>query len=259
MRPKGRAKSGFTDGPPFQSSRFDPMTEPIVFLPGYMCDSTLFTGQIAALEQRHVIVSAPLSGERCEEMASAILPHLPARFALAGASLGGVVALEIMRRAADRVSRLCLISTDALGETPGDAANREPMLVRAKAGRLSEAMEMAIRPQDLAPGTGRGPIRNYAVEMGTRLGAETFLHQTRALQRRRDHQSTLRKIKVPVQIIAGAHDQIVTPKRQGFMAELIADARFDAVQEAGHLPSLEAPVEVLRLMESWLERPLVLR
>lgn len=235
------------------------MTEPIVFLPGYMCDSTMFTGQIAALEHRHIIVTAPLLGERVEEMASAILPALPSRFALIGASLGGIVALEIMRRAPDRVTRLCLMSTDALGETPQVAADREPLVVRAKAGRLGEAVESALRVKDLAPGPDRAPIRQYFSEMAQRMGATAFVYQTRALQRRRDHQSTLRKIKVPVQIIAGAHDQLVGAKRQSFMSELIADARLDVLDHAGHLPAMEAPLEVLRLIEDWLKRPLVLR
>ena len=78
------------------------MTEPLVFLPGMMCDARLFGPQIAELSADHCVTIAPVTqGERIEEIASGLLDQLPARFALAGLSMGGIVAMELLRRAPD--------------------------------------------------------------------------------------------------------------------------------------------------------------
>ena len=229
------------------------MTLPIVFLPGYLCDQRMFLAQAYDLSCRHIVIQAPLIGERCEEMASRLLPNLPPRFALVGASLGGSVALEIMRKSPDRVRRLCLISTDVFPETPEVAAGREPLLVQARAGRFNDAIRAALPADALAPGTGRAIVTDTFVEMAEAHGMAGFQIQTRAQQRRRDHQSTLYRAQCPVQIIAGQHDTVVTPKRQSFMAELAPAARFACLANAGHMPTLEDPGGVSAALNDWLE------
>ncbi|EAQ02815.1 hydrolase, alpha/beta fold family protein [Pseudooceanicola batsensis HTCC2597] len=228
------------------------MTDPIVFLPGYLCDQRLFCAQTFDLSRDHMVIQAPLIGERCEEMASALIPHLPRRFALVGASLGGIVALEILRKAPDRVARVCLVSTDALPDAPNVAADREPLLVQARIGRMDEAVRAALPAGALAPGPGRMATQELFAEMAGPFGAGAFEVQTRAMQRRRDHQSSLYRAQCPIRIIAGAHDTLVTPKRQEFMAGLAPTARFDCLDTAGHLPSLEDPHAVTAILRDWL-------
>ena len=88
------------------------MNEPVVFLPGLMCDARLFGPQIAELSSDRAVMCAPISqGERVEEIASGLLASLPAKFALAGLSTGGIVAMEILRRAPERVTRIPLMDT----------------------------------------------------------------------------------------------------------------------------------------------------
>ncbi len=233
------------------------MIEPLVLLPGLMCDARLFQPQIARLSRDRAVTVAPIgSGDRIEEIASGLLDQLPHRFALAGLSMGGVVALELVRRAPDRVTRLCLMATDAQADTPQIAANREELIVGAQAGRLEEVMRSVIGSETLAPGPQRLPILDDMLQMATELGPDLFVRQMRALQRRPDQQGTLRRIKVPTLVLCGAHDTLTPVRKHSFMAELIPEAVLYVVEDAGHLPTLEAPEETTGALIDWLNIPL---
>lgn len=236
------------------------MIEPLVLLPGMMCDARLFGPQIAELSSEMPVMVAPVShGERIEEIASNLLGALPARFALAGLSMGGIVAMEILRRAPDRVSRLALMDTNPLAETPVVAANREPQIVKVRLGRLIEVMRDEMKPNYLAPGPQRADVMALVMDMAEVLGPEVFIRQSRALQRRRDQQVTLRKCRAPTLVLCGAHDALCPVKRHSFMAELIPGAELRVIEEAGHLPTLETPGEVTAALRDWMRMPLVLR
>lgn len=236
------------------------MIEPVVFLPGMMCDARLYEPQIRAFSATHPVMVAPIThGQRIEEIASAILPLLPAKFALAGLSMGGIVAMEILRRAPERVTRVALMDTNCLAETPQVAANREPQIVKVKSGKLIEVMRDELKPIYLAPGPRRPAVLQTVMDMAHTLGPEVFIHQSRALQRRRDQQSTLRKIRQPALVLCGVHDALCPVKRHTFMAELIPHARLVVLDDAGHLPTLETPDETNDALWEWLHQPYVLR
>ena len=225
-----------------------------------MCDARLFGPQIAELSSEYTVTVAPVTrGERIEEIASGLLDELPHRFALAGLSMGGIVAMEILRRAPDRVTRLALMDTNPLAETPAVAAGREPQMVRVKAGRLREVMRDEMKPNYLAPGPYRNEVLDLVMDMAEALGKDVFLRQSRALQRRRDQQSTLRKCKVPTLILCGEYDALCPVKRHTFMAELIPYAELRILTDAGHLPTLERPDATTAALRDWLAMPLVLR
>ncbi|MEM9436555.1 MAG: alpha/beta fold hydrolase [Pseudomonadota bacterium] len=234
--------------------------EPIVFLPGMMCDARLFAPQLDALSRERPIMVAPTCvGDRIEEIASNVLTAAPAKFALAGLSMGGIVAMEVYRRAPDRVTRLALMDTNPVSETPERAAAREPQIVKVKAGQLREVMRDEMKPQYLARGPYRQEILNLCMDMAEALGPDVFIRQSRALQRRRDQQSTLRKIKCPALILCGEHDTLCTPERHQFMAEMIPYSLFKVIGGAGHLPTLEQPKVTTDLMREWLRQPYVLQ
>lgn len=236
------------------------MPEPLVLLPGMMCDARLFGPQIAELSSEMTVTVAPITlGERIEEIASGLLDQLPKRFALAGLSMGGIVAMELLRRAPDRITRIALIDTNPLAETPVVAANREPQIVKVRSGRLLEVMRDEMKPNYLAPGPQRSDVLELVMDMAENLGPEVFIRQSRALQRRRDQQAVLRKCRAPTLVMCGAHDQLCPVKRHQFMAELIPFAELVVLENAGHLPTLEQPAETTAALRRWLAQPLVLR
>lgn len=236
------------------------MAEPLVFLPGMMCDARLFGPQIAELSADMAVMCAPVTqGERIEEIASGLLDQLPKRFALAGLSMGGIVAMEILRRAPDRITRIALMDTNPLAETPAFAALREPQIVRVRSGRLLEVMRDEMKPNYLAPGPQRTDVLNLVMDMAETLGPEVFVRQSRALQRRRDQQAVLRKCRVPALVLCGRHDELCPVKRHSFMAELIPYAELVVLENSGHLPTLEQPAETTQALRNWMRQPLVLQ
>ena len=120
-------------------------------------------------------------------------------------------------------------------------------------------MRDEIRPNYLAEGPHRGEVLDLAMDMAMTLGPEVFIRQSRALQRRKDQQATLRKIKVPTLVLCGAEDALCPVKRHEFMAELIPYATLRVIDGAGHLPTLEQPDAVTDALREWMGLPFVLR
>lgn len=231
------------------------MAEPLVFLPGMMCDARLFGPQIAEMSADTAVMLAPITrGDRMEETASALLDQLPKRFALAGLSMGGMVAMEILRRAPDRVTRIALIATTPLAETPVIAANREEDIVKVRAGRLDEVMRQKFTLEAFAPGPYRVEIMEMVMDMAQTLGSDVFIRQSRALQRRKDQQATLRKCQVPVLALCGAHDPVCPVKRHEAMAELAPFAELQVLEDSGHFVTLEQPGAATAALKGWMAR-----
>jgi pimeloyl-ACP methyl ester carboxylesterase len=124
---------------------------------------------------------------------------------------------------------------------------------------LGEALRGEIPPGALYAGPAREDVLEVLADMARVLGPETFISQARAWGRRPDHQKTLRRWLLPTLIIGGAADSVVPPRRQEFTAELMPKGRFVRIEEAGHLPTLEAPEAVTEAMEDFLNEPLMLR
>jgi pimeloyl-ACP methyl ester carboxylesterase len=212
------------------------MADPLVLLPGLMSDARVFWPQIAELSAKTAVTVAPITqGERIEEIASGLLDQLPKRFALAGLGLGGAVALEILRRAPDRLTRLALIDASPLAETPQSAAAREMLIVKVKSGRLADAMREELNPVWLAPGPDRAAILEIALDMADTL---------------------LRKCKVPTLVMCGEVGRLNPVKRHSFMAELLPYAILRVIEGAGHLPTLEQPEATTAAIKEWLKMPL---
>lgn len=229
------------------------MIEPLVLLPAMMCDARLWRAQAEALAAERAVMVVPTHlGASVGEVAQQVLDAAPRRFALAGLGLGGVVAMEVLRRDPGRIARIALMAADALAETPQTAAAREEGIIAAKSGRLDDVIRAMPAHAGLAPGHGRPEVQAVVREMAGRLGADVFVRQSRLMQRRPDQQRTLRQLKVPALLLGGAHDTAFPARRLEFLAELLPTARLELMSDAGHLPPLEAPEAVTGVLQAWL-------
>lgn len=231
------------------------MNEPLVLLPGMMCDARLFGPQIMAFGSERAIHLPPIGQhERIERIAVDVLNGAPDTFALAGLSFGGMIAMEVARIAPDRVTRLALMDTNPLKETPQVAADREPEIVRIMAGLLPEVMREKITEFHVADGPQHDEVVELILAMAMDQAEGVFVRQSRALQRRLDQQSTLRKLSIPTLVLCGEQDAVCPVKRHEFMAELIPTAELRVISEAGHFPPLEQPEATSHALRDWLAR-----
>lgn len=236
------------------------MNDPILFIPGILCDARIFLPQIVQLGADHPVqIAVPAQGETVEQMSERILATAPAKFALVGLGLGGDIALDILRRDMDRVTRVALISTDPLAETPAAAAAREARIVAAKSGRLKQAIVQEYPAESFAQSPWRDDIMALMQDMGLGLGEGVFMRQSRASQRRPDQQKTLRRAMLPALVIAGESDPITPVRRQDFTSALLPYGKLVVVPDAGHLPTLEQPEAVTAALQEFLAGPLMLR
>lgn len=229
------------------------MNEPLLLLPGMMCDARLFASQIAAFSLDRPVTVARLTGRATiEEMAQDVLAHAPPRFALAGLSMGGIAAMEIVSQAPERVSRLALMDTNPLPEPADRAADRELQIERVLAGGLRQVMRDEMKPNYLADGPNTDRILDLCMAMAEALGADVFVDQSRALQRRPDQRDTLRTVRVPTLILCGEDDALCPLERHELMRDLVAGARLAVIPGAGHLPVLEQPERTNAELKQWL-------
>ncbi|MEX0305047.1 MAG: alpha/beta fold hydrolase [Leisingera sp.] len=233
-----------------------PCREPLVLLPGMMCDGRIFDAQIRTFSGSMPVMVLPLAGgDTVEKIAARMLSHLPPRFSLAGLSMGGILAMELVRRAPERISRLCIMGASPLAETPEQAADREPQIIAARTGRLEDVLRESLPMECLAPAPSRLEVHNLFCHMGMELGPELYVAQAKALQRRPDQQATMRRGHVPTLVLGGTHDTVVPPSKHELLGQLIPEAKVEILPEAGHFPVLEDPDGVNRALLHWLATP----
>ena len=233
------------------------MTEPVLLIPGLLCDPRLWAHQLLHLSQHRPVMVMQPKGASIEDMATQVLAAAPARFALVGQGMGGNVALAMLRRGLDRVSRIALLSTDPLPEHPAVAAAREARMVAAQSGRLWQALAEEYPPADMGARAEAAQARLR--EMAEFLGEGMFLSQSRVMQRRPDQQKTMRLAVLPALVMGGAQDSVVPPRRHEFVAKLMPFGRLKILEGVGHLLPLEAPEVVTAALETFLRGPMLLK
>lgn len=232
---------------------------PIVLVPGLLCDEAVWEPQRAALAARApVIIARHGSADSLQRMAAQVLEAAPPRFALAGHSMGGRVALEVLAQAPERVERLALLDTGFQARPQGEAGEKE------RAGRL-RLLEIARRDGMRAMGADwvRGMVHparladralmDAILDMICRATPETFDAQIRALLSRPERTALLGSIRVPTLVLCG-HDDAWSPlSRHEVMAAHIRGAVLVDVPESGHMSTMERPEIVTEALLAWLE------
>lgn len=227
----------------------------LLILPGLLCDESVFADQMTGLADICTVSSTHFRGfDSLEAMARHVLDIAPPTFALAGFSMGGRVAFQIMRLAPERVERLCLFDTGAAAEPEGGAAARKPLVDLA----YKEGME-ALANAWLPPMLGKTRRNDKAfqkpiIEMICRSTPEDHEKQIKALVSRPDATPLLATIKCPTLVLCGEDDAFTTPSVHAQMTAAIPGAQLTIIPDAGHFVSMEQPALFNAALRSWLTK-----
>lgn len=237
----------------------DPRREPLLLLPGLLCDARLWRDQVAGLADLAApcVVADLTQDDSLAGMAARALARMEGapRFALCALSMGGYVAFEVLRQAAPgRVSRLALLDTSARPDEEAQARRRRGLMALARAGAAGTFRGVTPRllPQLIHPRHLGGPIGAEVMAMAERVGRDAFLRQQAAILGRPDSRPDLPGIRMPVLVAAGEEDVLTPPALAREMAEAIPGARLALLPGCGHLPPMEDPAAVTALLRAWL-------
>jgi len=228
----------------------------LILLPGSLCDQRLWQHQLAGLSSATTVSVGDLTrDDSIESMARRVLAAAPSHFALAGFSLGGIVALEVIRQAPERVQRLALLGTSARPSTAEQRAQWRQIGAMVRAGRLSTVVRNFLLPALIHPDHCADVwLARNIKDMAAAVGPEAYLRQLAALSTRADSRPHLAQIACPTLLVAGREDALCPVALHEEMATEIPGARLVVIERCGHLSSLEQPQAITALLNDWLHR-----
>ncbi|HYD30791.1 MAG TPA: alpha/beta fold hydrolase [Azospirillaceae bacterium] len=227
--------------------------EPFILLPGLLNDAGLWAHQTRHLaDVAETRVGDLTVADSMGALADAVLADAPERFALAGLSMGGYVAFEILRRAPGRVTRLALLDTTARPDLPEQTERRRTLIGIAEAGRFGlvvpQLLPNLVHPDHLSVPA----ITDMITGMAHRVGPQAFVRQQKAIIGRADSRPDLASIRCPTLVVCGRQDGLTPLPVMEEIASGIVGARLAVVEDAGHLTPLERPQAVTALLRLWL-------
>ena len=226
---------------------------PIVLVPGLACSARLYHDQIPVLWPfGPVTIADHRRGDTIAAIAQRILVSAPPRFALAGLSMGGYIALEIVRQARERVAKLALLDTAATPETPQQTAAREPRIALAESGRFAQVHDETFPLMVHRHRQSDAGLKRVFVLMGEETGPEAYVRQQHAIIARTDMRPSLAAISCPTLIVVGDADQLTPPAAAREIAAGIPGARLVVIPDCGHLSTLERPQAVNAALVEWM-------
>lgn len=225
----------------------------LVLLPGLLCDGALWRHQTETLADICTPWVADLTrDDSIPAMAERVLDEAPRTFCLAGLSMGGYVAQEIMRRAPERVERLALIDTNARADTEAQVKTRQELIRLSDLGKF-KGVTPRLLPNLIHPSRLKDPaVADVVLQMAERVGQEAFKRQQMAILRRVDGRGDLPGVRVPTLVLCGRQDAISPLEFHAEMANSIPNAKLVVVEDCGHLAPLERPYAASAVMRYWL-------
>jgi len=229
---------------------------PLILVPGLLCDALLWQDQVRGLaDVADCWVAGHTRANNMANLARSILAEAPFdRFALAGLSMGGYAAMEIVRQAPGRVNRLALLDTSARPDTPEQTERRRAFIDLAERGRFMSVTDALLPLLIHRSHASDAALVATVRSMARNIGRQAFVRQQQAIISRADSRPLLPSITCPALVLCGKQDQLTPPDRHEEMAAAIAAASLVVVEDCGHLSTLEQPEEVNRAMRDWLTR-----
>lgn len=231
------------------------MKTPVVFLPALLCNAGLFIHQIKTMESECDFYVSDLGlDENVSDAAARVLKRAPDRFVLGGISMGGYVALEIMRQAPERVRGLILADTNAHADPE---AAREKRLKAIETAR-EKGIEPLIKPTLLdiiAPEHRSNDVTRHILErMAELTGVDKYVNEQKTIMSRPDSTASIGKIDCPVLVVGGEKDALSPPDALDAMTRLIPRAAHVVIRNAAHLPPLENPAAFTAALRAFIEK-----
>lgn len=225
----------------------------LALLPGLLCDARLWRPQIDGLSDLIDPRVADLTqDDSITAMAERTLAGLPERFALAGLSMGGYVALEILRIAPARVTRLALLDSSAIADRPEDSQRRRDLLALADRGQFKGVTRQLLPRLIHRDRLEEEALTSVIYAMADAVGKAGFVRQQTAIMGRSDKRSLLPSIRVPTFVVVGRQDVLTPPALAMELAAGIPEARLEVLEDCGHLATLERPAETTAALRRWL-------
>jgi pimeloyl-ACP methyl ester carboxylesterase len=225
----------------------------LAFACAHLTDERLYAAQVAALQSDYECkVFAFRDHDSLGGMAEELLANTPARFTLIGLSLGGYVAFEIIRRQLQRLERLVLMDTTAVADHPARRAGRHADIAKVREGGI-EALIPELPSRWLHPShVQRAELIDLMSEMARSIGACGQFKQQAAMLARPDSHDDLARVRVPTLVMCGRDDPVTPVRDHEAMAAKIPGARFEIIENCGHLATIEQPESVNRVLIDWL-------
>lgn len=229
------------------------MRKNLILVPGLLCSHDMWLDQIGEFEEDYdLMIFDHTHHDNLPDMVSDFLTDAPDSFALAGLSMGGYIAFEIMRQAASRVEKLILLDTNARADREPQIEMRETLIDRAGKEDIRIIAQELIEYLIHADRVNDKELCDRILDMASDVGAKSFQKQQQALIARPDSREFLPTIKCPTMIICGEQDALTPPKVHQEMADLIPGATYHQIGDCGHLSTMERPEEINQLMREFL-------
>jgi pimeloyl-ACP methyl ester carboxylesterase len=226
---------------------------PTVLVPGLNCSARLYADQIPALWRfGPILIADHTRDDSMGAIAARIVNAAPPRFALIGLSMGGYIALEIIRQAPERVRKLALLDTGARADTPEQTERRHRLIELAQTGRFAEVPEFLFPLLVHRNRHGDAKLKEINRLMAQDTGPEAFVRQQRAIMQRADLRPSLAMIRCPTLVLVGEGDELTPPALSQEIVAGIPGARLVTVPDSGHLSTLEQPEAVTKLLVEWM-------
>lgn len=232
------------------------MTQTLVLIPGLLCDGVVWAHQARALGDRFDVRIADVTrSASIGDMAQRVLDELPANLSVAGHSMGARVALEMVRRAPERIDRLALLDTGVHPRTPTEHVKRLALVELGQREGMGAVAEAWLPPmvRDWQADENAG-LRATLTAMVERMSPQIHRAQIQALLDRPDAEGVLAGVTCPVLVGVGDSDAWSPPEQHREIAARLADARLVIFPDSGHMAPIEAPEAVTAALAEWMTR-----
>jgi pimeloyl-ACP methyl ester carboxylesterase len=230
-------------------------TMPILLVPGLVSSPRIYAPVAPALWRfGPVTVANHIRDDNMGAIARRILAEAPPRFALAGHSMGGYIAFEIMRQAPQRVAKLALFNTQARPDTPEATARRRGQMARAQSGEYRAVLDDLFAGFVHPSRREDAGLRKLVHDMGDDVGADAFVRQQTAVMSRPDSRPMLAWIKCPTLVLTGDEDNTIPNSLSVEMADGIPGAKLENYPTCGNNPQPENPRATSEALDEWLTK-----